>query len=134
MAFAAYIIHNTIDNLDRQGIASGFGFLNKPAGFGIPQTLIEYSELSPNWRVFWVGLLNTMLVAVVGIVLATILGFVIGLARLSSNWLVARLATVYIEVIRNIPCCCRSCSGTSPSCRRCRNRATALLSWATCSS
>ena len=102
-AFAAYIIHNTIDNLDRQGIASGFGFLNKPAGFGIPQTLIGYNELSPNWRVFWVGLLNTIVVAVVGIALATILGFVIGLARLSSNWLVARLATVYIEVIRNTP-------------------------------
>ena len=103
MAFAAYIIHNTMDNLSRQGIASGFGFLSQPAGFGIPQTLIEYSELSPNARVFWVGLLNTLLVAVVGIALATILGFVIGLARLSSNWLVARLATVYIEVIRNTP-------------------------------
>jgi general L-amino acid transport system permease protein len=103
VAFAAYIIHNTIDNLDRQGIASGFGFLDKPAGFGIPQTLIEYSEISSNWRVFWVGLLNTILVAVVGIALTTILGFVIGLARLSSNWLVARLGTVYIEVIRNTP-------------------------------
>jgi general L-amino acid transport system permease protein len=103
VAFAAYIIHNTIENLDRQGIASGFGFLDRPAGFGIPQTLIEYSELSSNWRVFWVGLLNTILVAVIGIVLATILGFAIGLARLSSNWLVARLATVYIEVIRNVP-------------------------------
>jgi general L-amino acid transport system permease protein len=103
VAFAAYIIHNTIDNLDRQGIASGFGFLDRPAGFGIPQTLIEYNELSPNSRVFWVGLLNTIVVAVVGIALATILGFVIGLARLSANWLVARLATVYIEVIRNTP-------------------------------
>jgi general L-amino acid transport system permease protein len=103
MAFAAYIIHNTMENLSRQGIASGFGFLSQPAGFGIPQTLIEYSELSPNARVFWVGLLNTLLVAAVGIVLATILGFVIGLARLSSNWLVGRLATMYIEVIRNTP-------------------------------
>jgi general L-amino acid transport system permease protein len=103
MAFAAYIIHNTMDNLSRQGIASGFGFLSQPAGFGIPQMLIDYSELSPNARVFWVGLLNTLLVAVVGIALATILGFVIGLARLSSNWLIARLATVYIEVIRNTP-------------------------------
>jgi general L-amino acid transport system permease protein len=101
--FFGYIVHNTIENLDRQGIASGFGFLNKPAGFGIPQTLIDYNELSPNSRVFWVGLLNTMLVAAIGIVLATILGFAIGLARLSSNWLVARLATVYIEVIRNVP-------------------------------
>ena len=103
VAFAAYIIHNTMDNLSRQGIASGFGFLDKPAGFGIPQTLIEYKVTSPNWRVFWVGLLNTILVAGIGIALATVLGFVIGLARLSSNWLVARLATVYIEVIRNIP-------------------------------
>jgi general L-amino acid transport system permease protein len=103
LGFAAYIIHNTMENLSRQGIASGFGFLSQPAGFAIPQTLIAYSELSSNARVFWVGLLNTVLVAVIGIVLATILGFVIGLARLSSNWLIARLATVYIEVIRNIP-------------------------------
>ena len=101
--FFAYIVSNTIHNLDKQGIASGFGFLEKPAGFGIPQTLIDYNELSPNSRVFWVGLLNTMLVAAIGIVLATVLGFLIGLARLSSNWLVARLATVYIEVIRNVP-------------------------------
>ena len=101
--FFAYIVNNTINNLERQGIASGFDFLNKPAGFGIPQTLIEYNELSPNSQVFWVGLLNTLLVAAIGIVLATILGFVIGLARLSSNWLVARLATVYIEIIRNVP-------------------------------
>ena len=68
MAFAAYIIHNTMDNLSRHGIASGFGFLRQPAGFGIPQTLIAYNELSSNARVFWVGLLNTVLVAVVGIV------------------------------------------------------------------
>jgi general L-amino acid transport system permease protein len=101
--FAAYIINNTMTNLDRQGIASGFGFLDKPAGFGIPQTLIDYNELSPNWRVFWIGLLNTILVAALGIVLATFLGFVVGLARLSSNWLLARLATVYIEIIRNVP-------------------------------
>ena len=101
--FFGYIVHNTMENLDRQGIASGFGFLEKPAGFGIPQTLIDYNELSPNSRVFWVGLLNTMLVAAVGIFLATIVGFAIGLARLSSNWLLARLATVYIEIIRNVP-------------------------------
>ena len=101
--FAAYIINNTMANLERQGIASGFGFLDKPAGFGIPQTLIDYTVTSSNWRVFWVGLFNTVLVAAIGITLATILGFLIGLARLSSNWLVARLATVYIETIRNIP-------------------------------
>ena len=99
----AYFAHNTIINLQRQGIASGFGFLHKPAGFAIPQTLIDYTVMSPNARVFWVGLLNTILVSVVGITLATLLGFVIGLARLSTNWLVARLATVYIETIRNVP-------------------------------
>ena len=101
--FFAYITHNTLVNLERQGIASGFGFLDKAAGFGIPQTLIDYTERSPNSRVFWIGLLNTLLVAGIGIALATVLGFVIGLARLSTNWLVARLATVYIETIRNIP-------------------------------
>ncbi len=101
--FFAYIVNNTMHNLDRQGIASGFGFLNRAAGFGISQTLIDYQQVSSNARVFWVGLLNTILVAVCGITLATILGFTIGLARLSTNWLVARLATVYIEIIRNIP-------------------------------
>jgi len=101
--FFAYIVNNTLINLQRQGIASGFGFLDKAAGFGIPQSLIHYTERSPNSRVFWVGLLNTLLVAGVGIALATVLGFVIGLARLSSNWLVARLATIYIEIIRNVP-------------------------------
>ncbi len=99
----AYFAHNTIVNLQRQGIASGFGFLHKSAGFAIPQTLIDYTVMSPNARVFWVGLLNTILVSVIGITLATLLGFVIGLARLSTNWLVARLATVYIETIRNVP-------------------------------
>src|SRR6187401_3560363 len=88
----AYFAHNTIDNLRRHGIASGFSFLHKPAGFAIPQTLIDYGVTSPNARVFWVGLLNTILVSVIGIALATLLGFVIGLARLSTNWLVARLA------------------------------------------
>ena len=101
--FFAYIVNNTIHNLDKQGIASGFDFLDKPAGFGIPQTLVDYDITSPNSRVFWVGLLNTILVAGIGIALATVLGFVIGLARLSSNWLVAKLATVYIEAIRNVP-------------------------------
>jgi general L-amino acid transport system permease protein len=101
--FFAYIVGNTMHNLDRQGIASGFGFLTKAAGFGISQTLVDYSEVSPNARVFWVGLLNTILVAALGITLATVVGFLVGLARLSRNWLVARLATVYIEILRNIP-------------------------------
>ena len=101
--FVAFIINNTITNLQRQGIASGFGFLGVTAGFDIGFSLIEYSAVSTYGRAFWVGLLNTLLVSALGIVLATILGLVIGLARLSSNWLVARLSTVYIEIIRNIP-------------------------------
>src|SRR5262245_25789429 len=85
--------------------AKGFGldFLSETAGFGISQTLIAYSETDTYGRVFLVGLLNTLLVAGLGIVLATILGFIIGIARLSPNWLVARLAGGYIELIRNLP-------------------------------
>jgi general L-amino acid transport system permease protein len=101
--FAWEIASNVAENLRRQNIASGFGFWNRTSGFDISQTLIEYSNASTYGRAFWAGLCNTLLVAALGIVLATILGFVIGIARLSSNWLVARLATVYVEVIRNLP-------------------------------
>jgi len=94
---------NARANLAAQGFASGFGFLGNTAGFGINQTLIAYSETETYGRVFLVGLLNTLLVAGVGIVLATILGFIIGIARLSPNWLVARLAGGYVELIRNLP-------------------------------
>src|SRR5271167_3567394 len=91
-------------NLARAHIASGFGFWNNTAGFDISQTLIDYSASTSSFgRAFWVGLLNTLLVAGLGIVLATILGFVIGLSRLSRNWLVARLAGCYVELIRNVP-------------------------------
>ena len=94
---------NTAANLKAQNIATGFGFLGRPAGFDISQTLVPYTSASTYGQVFWVGLTNTLLVAFIGIVLATILGFVIGLARLSTNWLVARLATVYVEIVRNVP-------------------------------
>ena len=94
---------NAKANLDAQKIASGFGFLDNTAGFGINQSLIPYNESDTYARVFFVGLLNTLLVAAIGIVLATILGFLVGLARLSRNWLVARLAGGYVELIRNLP-------------------------------
>src|ERR1041384_7981418 len=105
IAFLAWAaISNAIENLARAHIASGFGFWNNTAGFDISQTLIEYSSSRSTYgRAFWVGLLNTLLVAGLGIVFATILGFVIGIARLSKNWLVARLAGGYVETIRNIP-------------------------------
>jgi general L-amino acid transport system permease protein len=103
VAFGVYIVNNTLDNLASRGIASGFDFLSSEAGFGIIQSLIEYSEASSYGRAFWVGLLNTLLVSAIGIILATILGFIIGVARLSSNWLVAKMAAAYIETFRNIP-------------------------------
>jgi general L-amino acid transport system permease protein len=90
-------------NLEAQKIASGFDFLDNTAGFGINQSLIAYSETDTYGRVFLVGLLNTLLVAGIGIVLATILGFVVGIARLSPNWLLARIAGGYVELIRNLP-------------------------------
>ncbi|QLE30918.1 amino acid ABC transporter permease [Vibrio parahaemolyticus] len=97
------IINNALNNLDARGIATGFGFLNQEAGFGIGLTLIEYNETYSYGRTFIVGLLNTALVSVLGIILATAIGFTMGVARLSTNWLVSRLASVYIETFRNIP-------------------------------
>ena len=101
--FFTGIIGNAITNLEKQNIASGFDFLGRTAGFDIAQSLIDYSNTMTYARAFWVGLLNTLLVAGLGVVFATIIGFIVGIARLSSNWLIARLATVYVEVIRNIP-------------------------------
>ena len=96
--------YNAAQNLARAHIASGFGFWNNTAGFDISQTLIAYSPATSTFgRAFWVGLLNTLLVAAIGIALATVLGFAVGIARLSRNWLVARLAAGYVEVIRNVP-------------------------------
>jgi general L-amino acid transport system permease protein len=94
---------NARANLEAQNVRFGFRFLDDPASFGINQTLISYSEQDTYRRVFFVGLLNTLLVSGLGIVLATILGFFIGLARLSPNWLLARLAGGYVELIRNLP-------------------------------
>jgi general L-amino acid transport system permease protein len=97
------LITNTVANLKRQNIASGFGFIDRTAGFDVSQSLIEFDNSMTYGRAFLVGLLNTLLVAGLGIVLATVIGFTVGISRLSSNWLVARLATVYVEVIRNLP-------------------------------
>ncbi len=94
---------NAAGALERQNIASGFGFLDNTAGFDVVQTLVRYDETSTYGRVLIVGLLNTLLVAIVGIVLTTLLGFVIGIGQLSSNWLVAKLCRAYVETLRNIP-------------------------------
>ena len=102
-AFFAFLAHNTIVNLRRQNIASGFGFLDREAAFGIGESLIAYTPADTYARAFLVGLTNTLYVAALGIVLATIVGTLMGLARLSRNWLVARLAQIYVETFRNIP-------------------------------
>ncbi|MGA9083200.1 MAG: amino acid ABC transporter permease [Pseudolabrys sp.] len=107
-AIVAFLVYgaasNAIDNLARSHIASGFGFWNATAGFDISQTLIEYSPRGSTYgRAFWVGLLNTLLVAGLGIVFATILGFIVGISRLSRNWLLAKVAGGYVETIRNLP-------------------------------
>jgi general L-amino acid transport system permease protein len=97
------LVNNTMTNLASQGIASGFGFLSTNTGFAIAETLIEYNESSTYFRSFLVGLLNTILVSVIGIFFATILGFTMGIARLSNNWLISRLAAIYVDTLRNIP-------------------------------
>lgn len=103
VSFGWWIVQNTAANLRAQGLPFGFGMLKDTAGFQINQSLIHYQETSSYGRVYFVGLLNTLLIGAVGIVFATILGFTIGIARLSQNWVIAKMAYVYIEAIRNIP-------------------------------
>ncbi|TYR32853.1 amino acid ABC transporter permease [Mesorhizobium microcysteis] len=103
VVFVYWIIGNTTENLRRANISSGFGFLNRRSGFDISQTLIEYSANSTFGRAMMVGLVNTILVAVIGIFTATIIGFIIGVGRLSGNWLIAKICAVYVEIFRNIP-------------------------------
>lgn len=99
----AYLALNAADNLSRQGIATGFGFLGREASFAITTALIPYSPADTYARALLVGLLNTLLVAGLGLVLATLLGLALGLARLSANWLLGRIALVYVEIMRNTP-------------------------------
>ena len=99
-----YLVSNTLANLEARHIASGFGFLSREAGFEIGETtLIPYSAADTYLRALTVGLANTFRVALIGIVAATVLGTLIGLARLSRNWLVAKLAAAYVEFVRNVP-------------------------------
>jgi len=103
IAVAAYLVHNTLVNLNRQGIATGFGFLSQEAAFGIGETPIEYSPADTYGRALLVGLLNTLIVAGLGIFFATIWGTLLGIARLSTNWLIRKCASIYVETVRNIP-------------------------------
>lgn len=103
--FVAYVGHNTAINLEKRGIASGFNFLSQPSGFGIGIVLLmDYSsQTSTHLDVLIIGIINTLAVSLSGIFLATIIGFIFGVLRLSKNWVVNKIAAVYIEVIRNIP-------------------------------
>src|SRR3954465_14880787 len=104
LAWIAYeIVANARANLESQRITSGFGFLWNTAGFEVSQALIPYSGSGTYTRVFFVGLVNTLLVAAIGIFFATILGFLVGLGRLSPNWLLSRVAGAYVELVRNLP-------------------------------
>ena len=99
----AFIVSNTIANLQQRGLASGYGFLFDTAAFDINQRLIPYSSTSTYGRAFLVGGLNTVLVAALGVVAATAVGFLAGVLRLSSNFLISRIVTVYVEFTRNVP-------------------------------
>src|SRR4051795_321237 len=103
VAIVAWLWSNALHNLSARRISTGFAFLGREAGMPIADAWIDYSPKNTYLRAFIVGLFNTLRVAVIGIVLATILGTIIGIARLSSNWLLSRLAAVYVETLRDIP-------------------------------
>ena len=100
---AWYLVSNTIENLERQKIASGFHYLEREAGFEIGDTMIEYSPASTYARAIFVGMLNTLKVSILGIIMATLLGTALGVGRLSNNWLLAKICEWYVEAFRNVP-------------------------------
>src|SRR5215470_6670307 len=104
LALTVFLVHNTAANLAKRGIASGFHFLENVAGFQPTFSLVPFDlATSTNGRVFLLGLVNTLVVSAIGIVFATLLGFIIGIARLSHNYLISKLAAVYVDVVRNVP-------------------------------
>jgi general L-amino acid transport system permease protein len=103
VALGAYLVHNTLVHMASEGIATGYGYLGREASFEIGQSLIAYSPADRYGRALLVGLLNTLLVAGLGIVLATVLGTLVGVSRISANWIVKTLALVYVEALRNVP-------------------------------
>ncbi len=103
MLFAAWLINNTMTNLETLGKTPQFGFLLEPAGYDINQRLLDYNSQDTHMRASLLGLLNTLLVAVMGCITATIIGVLVGVLRLSKNWIVAKIMTVYVEMFRNVP-------------------------------
>ena len=103
LALVAFFVVNASRNMRDAGIASGFDFLFRTAGIEVPFVLTRYTAQSNNLALLWVGIVNTLLITLVSAAAATVLGFLVGIARLSRNWLLARLAGAYVEAIRNIP-------------------------------
>ena len=104
LAYFFYTIYNnTLTNMEARGIRTGFGFMSQSAGFDVLLSLIPYEPTDTYGRTFFVGLLNTLLVSFISIIFATLLGFLVGVSRLSANWLVAKVATIFVETFRNIP-------------------------------
>ena len=101
--FTYFILNNMFINIEKRGINTGFDFLGSEAGFGIIQSLVEYDEANSHGKVFIVGLLNTVLVSVISIFFATIIGLLVGIGRLSKNWMISKLSMIYVETFRNIP-------------------------------
>jgi general L-amino acid transport system permease protein len=126
VAFALwYLASNTLANMQARGIRSGFDFLGQPAGFDIGESVIPYDALNPYWKAFLVGLANTLRVAVIGVVFATILGTLLGIGRFSRNAIVRGLCYAYVELFRNVPVLIQLliCTWSSPRCcRRSRTR------------
>ncbi|EFF75384.1 ABC transporter, permease protein [Achromobacter piechaudii ATCC 43553] len=98
-----FLVHNTLHNLSMRNIATGFGFLNREAGFAIGESVIAYGPADTYGRAIFVGVLNTLRVGLLALVAATLLGVLIGIGRLSKNWLVKKITSVYVEVMRNVP-------------------------------
>ena len=101
--FTYYVLHNMFINIEKRGINTGFDFLGSEAGFGILSTLISYTESDSYGRVFVIGILNTLLVSGIGIFFATIIGLLVGVGRLSKNFMISTLSLIYVETFRNIP-------------------------------
>ncbi len=134
VAIAWYLIGNTNRNLAARHIATGFAFLSRVAGIPIGESLIPYNPAVDTYgRALIIGILNTLQVAVIGIVLATILGTLIGIGRLSSNFLLAKLTAFYVETLRDIPAAAATVLLVLASCRRCRHRRPRCTSATSCS-
>jgi general L-amino acid transport system permease protein len=103
ISMLVYFIRNASENMVKAGIASGFDFLGRSSGIDVPFVLTSYTQADTIWALFWVGVVNTIFVSLLAMILATLLGFMLGLARLSSHWLLSTIAEVYIEFVRNIP-------------------------------